>query len=148
MDEFESTIAGNAPTSRVSVVYDPRDGRIVYTHEVIGGGRDTAAAKADREKVALASAAKHRPDVAGVRVLHLADGFRREPEKRYRVDAKAGRLVVQAASARQGDGRRAGPADDPAAATPRSPGRLRSPRPTRAPRPTRDQPRAKPRSQK
>jgi hypothetical protein len=133
MDEFESTIAGTAPISRVSVVYDPRDGRIVYTHEVIGGGRDTAAAKAEREKAALASAARHRPDVAGVRVLHLADGFRREPEKRYRVDAKAGKLVV---------GRRAGPANDPAAAPPRSPG------PLRGPRPTRDQPRVKPRSRK
>jgi hypothetical protein len=133
MDEFESTIAGNPPASRVSVVYDPRDGRIVYTHEVIGGGRETAAAKAGREKAALAGAARHRPDVTGVRVLRLADGFRREPEKRYRVDAKAGTLVVQTVV-----GRGTGFANDPAAAPP---GPLRGPRPTRRPR-------AKPRSRR
>jgi hypothetical protein len=108
MDEFESTIAGRAPISRQTVVYDPRDGRIVYTHEVIGGGRDTAAAKAQREKVALASAAKHRSDVAGVRVLHLADGFTRDPDKRYRVDITAGKLVVQAAASRPARGPRRG----------------------------------------
>jgi hypothetical protein len=96
MDEFESTITGTPPIARLSVVYDPRDGRIVYTHEIIGRGRDTAAAKAEREKAALASAARHRPDVPAVRVLHLPDGFRKEPEKRYRVDAKAGTLVAQA----------------------------------------------------
>jgi hypothetical protein len=131
MDEFESTIAGAAPISRQTVVYDPRDGRIVYTHEVIGSGRDTAAAKTEREKAALASAAKHRPDVAGVRVLHLADGFQRDQSKRYRVDAKVGRLVPLAASVGRDRGQTVG---DPAgAATPS--------RPTR-------QPRAKPRSRK
>jgi hypothetical protein len=123
MDEFESTVAGATPISRLSVVYDPRDGRIVYTHEVIGGGRDTAAAKAAREKAALASAARHRPDVAGVRVLHLADGFKREAEKRYRVDAKTGRLIVQAALVGRDRGASSGG-------------------------PTYDQPRAKPRSRK
>jgi hypothetical protein len=132
MDEFESTVAGTAPMSRQSVVYDPRDGRIVYTYEVIGGGRDTAAAKAEREKAALASAAKHRPDVAGVRVLHLADGFKREAEKRYRVDVKALKIVVQASPAGRDRARSIG---DPTGAASRS-------------RSTSGRSRAKPRSRK
>lgn len=124
MDEFESTIAGTAPISRQSVVYDPRDGRIVYTHEVIGGGRDTAAAKAEREKAALASAARHRPDVAGVRVLHLADGFQKDSRKSYRVDPKVGKLVAQATPVGWDRGGFASEPSGSAAATSR-PGRRR-----------------------
>jgi hypothetical protein len=132
MDEFESTIAGKPPMSRQSVVYDPRDGRIVYTHEVIGGARDTAAAKAEREKAALASAARHRPDVAGVRVLHLADGFQKDPRKSYRVDPKVGKLVAQATPVGWDRG---GFASSPAGAAAPS-------------RPTPGQQRAKPRSRR
>jgi hypothetical protein len=92
MHEFESTSGEKPPTSRTVVLYDPDDGRVVYTHEFIGDGDES---QSDRERIALDSVKRHRDHVGQLRALHLPANFRRELGKVYRVDAQARSLVVR-----------------------------------------------------
>jgi hypothetical protein len=98
MNEFESTLQVEAPTSQTTAVFDSRNGRIVYTHEFIGGGSSLfrADGQSERERIALEAAQRHGHDTGDLRVLHLPAGFRFEHDKLYRVDPKAGTVIVHA----------------------------------------------------
>ena len=97
MIEFESTRDGKVPTSETSVVYDARDGTIVYVHEFIGDGLGLygAEGQAERAGVALESARRHLGNTERLEVLHLPRDFRFERDTLYRVDLAAGKLAVR-----------------------------------------------------
>jgi hypothetical protein len=98
MHEFESTLPGHAPASHTTAVYDPRDGRIVYTHECIGDeiGLCGPGGRSERERIALEAVQRHFKDADRLRVLDLPEGFRFEHDKLYAVDPKGGTLTVRA----------------------------------------------------
>jgi hypothetical protein len=97
MIEFESTHDGRVPTSETSVVYDARDGTIVYVHEFIGNGHGLygAGGRAERERVALESAQRHLGRADRLKVLHLPRDFRFARNTLYRVDTAAAKLAVR-----------------------------------------------------
>jgi hypothetical protein len=98
MNEFESTLKGDAPTSQTVAVYDAGDGRIVYTHEFIGDGKGLFGpeGRAERERTALEAAERHGQRHDRLRVLHLPTGFRFENNKFHSVDLNAGTVIVSA----------------------------------------------------
>ncbi len=93
--EFESTEKKERPQSRVCVVYDPRDGRIVHGHEFVGEGIGVFGPEGnqERERETLLGARRNHGDVSRLRVFHLPADFRFAPNVAYRIDTKAGRLV-------------------------------------------------------
>jgi hypothetical protein len=97
MIEFESTREGKPPTSETSVVYDARDGTIVYVHEFIGDGKGVygAEGQTERGRVALERARHHLGSAAQLEVLHLPRDFHFARDTLYRVDLAAGRLAVR-----------------------------------------------------
>jgi len=97
MPEFESTSDEKPPKSQMSVVYDPRTGRIVYVHEFIGDGTGLTGSggKKDRERIALEGVRRHRKDVKQLRVIHLPRNFHFEAEMLYRVDPRASKLKAR-----------------------------------------------------
>jgi hypothetical protein len=105
MIEFESTRDEKPPKSETTVVYDPRDGRIVYVHEFIGDGTGLYGpdGREDRARIALQRVKRHHKDAKRFRVMHLPRNFRFKIDTLYRVDVRAGRLsalsVVSAAAA-------------------------------------------------
>jgi hypothetical protein len=97
MHEFESTLQTQAPPSHTIVVYDSRDGRIVYTHEFIGeGDLFGAGGQSERERISLEAVRRHGHHTGRLRVLHLPTDFRFEIDKLYSVDPAAGTLTVRA----------------------------------------------------
>ena len=100
MIEFESTHEGKVPVSETSVVYDARDGVIVYVHEFIGDGTGLygAGGKAERARLALESARRHLGIGGQLEVLHLPRDFRFARDTLYRVDVAAGTLGVRGES--------------------------------------------------
>ncbi len=97
MTEFESTRDEKSARSATTVVYDPRNGRIVYVHEFIGDGTGIYApgGHKDRERIALEGVKRHHKDAKRLRVMHLPRDFRFEPETLYRVDLRAGKLAAR-----------------------------------------------------
>ena len=97
MTEFESTRDDKVPTSETSVIYDTRDGTIVYVHEFIGDGQGVygAEGQTERARVALEGAQRHLGNADGLEVLHLPRDFRFERDTLYRVDLAAGKLAVR-----------------------------------------------------
>ena len=97
MPEFESTRDEKPPKSRMSVVYDPRTGRIVYVHEFIGDGTGLSgsAGRKDRERIALEGVKRHHKDAKQLRVIHPPRDFRFEAEMLYRVDPRASKLTAR-----------------------------------------------------
>ena len=95
MFEFESTFEERKPQSKISVVYDKRDGRIVHMHEFIGDDTGLFASDAleTRERMAREAAARNG-DPEHLRIMHAPAKFRRKPEVRYRVDLESGKLVT------------------------------------------------------
>jgi hypothetical protein len=93
--EFESSEKKKAPQSRVCVVYDPRDGRIVHGHEFVGDGTGLfgAEGREEREHQTLEGARRNHGDVSRLRVLHAPTDFRFAPNVAYRVDARSRRLI-------------------------------------------------------
>jgi hypothetical protein len=93
--EFESTENTKAPPSRVCVVYDPRDGRIVHGHTFVGEGTGVFGPKGrdEREQQTLEGARRNHGDVSRLRVFHAPTDFRFAPNVAYRVDTKSSRLV-------------------------------------------------------
>jgi hypothetical protein len=93
--EFESSEKKKAPSSRVCVVYDPRDGRIVHGHEFVGDGTGVFGpdGRDEREQQTLEWARRNHGDVARLRVLHVPANFRFATNAAYRIDTKAGRLI-------------------------------------------------------
>jgi hypothetical protein len=98
MPEFESTLQGHAPASHTTAVYDPRDGRIVYTHEFIGdeSGLCGPGGRSERERIALEAVQNYFKDADRLRVLDLPEGFRFDHDKLYVVDLKTGALTIRA----------------------------------------------------
>ncbi len=98
MDEFESTHDDRPPTSQTSVVYDPRNGRIVYTHEFIGDGDGPFGPEGEEEqaRIALEGVKRYRKDAGRLRVLHVPSNFRFDDRTLYRVDVDAGELTARA----------------------------------------------------
>lgn len=98
MDEFESTHDDRPPTSQTSVVYDPRNGRIVYAHEFIGDGAGLFGPEGEEERarIALEGVKRYRKDAGHLRVLHVPRNFRFDARTLYRVDVDAGALTVRA----------------------------------------------------
>jgi len=98
MNEFESTRDEKPPTSQTSVVYDPRNGRIVYVHEFIGDGTALFGPKGEEERarIALEGVKRHRKDTDRLRVLHVPRNFRFDDRTLYRVDVKACALAARA----------------------------------------------------
>jgi hypothetical protein len=97
MPEFESTHDEKPPKSQMSVVYDPRTGRIVYVHEFIGDGTGLSGSggKKDRERIALEGVGRHLKGAKGLRVMHLPRNFRFEAEMLYRADPRANKLTAR-----------------------------------------------------
>ena len=95
MNEFESTLGGKPPISEICVLYEARTGRIVYTQEFIGDGTGIfgAAARKDRERIAMERVKHHGFDARLLRVLHAPRNFKFEPNAIYRVDPEAKQLV-------------------------------------------------------
>jgi hypothetical protein len=93
--EFESTEKKKRPQSRVCVVYDPRDGRIVHGHEFVGEGTGVFGPEGnqERERETLEGARRNHGDVSRLRVFHVPADFRFASNVAYRFDTKAGRLV-------------------------------------------------------
>jgi hypothetical protein len=93
--EFESTDKKKQPQSRVCVVYDPRDGRIVHGHTFVGDGTGVfgSEGKEERERETLEGARRNHGDVSRLRVFHVPADFRFAPNVAYRFDTKARRLV-------------------------------------------------------
>src|SRR5258706_5791891 len=93
--EFESTEKKKPPTSRVCVVYDPRDGRIVHGHTFVGTGTGLFGpeGREEREHETLEGARRNHGDVSRLLVLHIAADFSFAPNVAYRVDTKSGGLV-------------------------------------------------------
>jgi len=93
--EFESTEKKKRPTSRLCVVYDPPDGRIVHGHEFVGDGTGVfdPEAKQERERETLEGARRNHGDVSHLRVFHVPADFRFAPNVVYRVDSTEERLV-------------------------------------------------------
>ena len=93
--EFESTEKKKAPQSRVCVVYDPRDGRIVHGHEFVGEGTGLFGpeGREEREHQTLEGARRNHGDVSLLRVFHVPTDFRFAPNVAYRIDTRSGRLV-------------------------------------------------------
>jgi hypothetical protein len=75
--EFEST-EKTAPSSRVCVVYDPRDGRIIHRHDFVGDGTGIFGpdGREEREEQTLEGARRNHGDVSKLRVLHAPTNFR------------------------------------------------------------------------
>jgi hypothetical protein len=96
--EFESTEKKKAPASRICVVYDPRDGRIIHGHEFVGDGTGVFGpdGREEREQQTLEGARRNHGDLSKLRVLHAPTNFRFTPNAAYRVDIKSGRLVEHA----------------------------------------------------
>ena len=96
--EFESTEKKKAPSSRVCIIYDPRDGRIIHGHEFVGDGTGVFGpdGREERQQQTLEGARRNHGDVSKLRVLHAPTNFRFTPNAAYRVDVKAGRLVEHA----------------------------------------------------
>jgi hypothetical protein len=97
MAEFESTRERKPPSSETSVVYDPRNGRIVYAHEFIGDGTGIYGpdGREERARVALEGVRRHHKGAAQLRVMHLPSNFRFEPDTLYRVDRRTGKIAVR-----------------------------------------------------
>jgi hypothetical protein len=97
MDEYESTDGTPPPASVLTVVYDPRDGRIVYVHEVIAGAGGAAdlGTEDERERAALEGVRRHHVGADTLRVLHLAPGFRFDRGELYRVDTHTGAVTLR-----------------------------------------------------
>ena len=93
--EFESTEKKKAPPSRVCVVYDPQDGRIVHGHTFVGEGTGLFGPKGrdERERETLEGARRNHGDVSHLRVFHAPTDFRFAPNVSYRVDTRSRRLV-------------------------------------------------------
>ncbi len=93
--EFESTEKKKRPASRVCLVYDPRDGRIIHGHTFVGDGTGLFGPKGnkERERETLEGARRNHGDVSRLRVFHVPADFRFAPNVAYRIDTKAGRLV-------------------------------------------------------
>lgn len=93
--EFESTEKKKRPQSRVCLVYDPSDGRIVHGHEFVGEGSGVFGAEGnqERERETLEGARRNHGDVSRLRVFHVPADFLFASNVAYRVDTKAGRLV-------------------------------------------------------
>jgi hypothetical protein len=93
--EFESTEKKKRPHSRVCVVYDPSDGRIIHGHEFVGAGPGVFApdGNKERERETLEGARRNHGDVSHLRVFHVPPDFRFASNVVYRVDTKAGSLV-------------------------------------------------------
>jgi hypothetical protein len=98
MNEFESTRDEKPPTSQTSVVYDPRNGRIVYVHEFIGDGTGLFGPKGEEERarIALEGVKRHRKDAGRLRVLHVPRNFRFDDRTLYCVDVKSCALATRA----------------------------------------------------
>jgi len=97
MAEFESTRGRKAPSSETSVVYDPRNGRIVYAHEFIGDGTGIYGpdGREERARVALEEVRRHHKNPTQLRVMHLPSDFRFEPGTLYRIDRRTARIVAR-----------------------------------------------------
>jgi hypothetical protein len=93
--EFESTEKKTAPPSRVCVVYDPRDGRIVHGHEFVGEGSGLFGPEGrdERERQTLEGARRNHGDVSLLRVFHAPPDFRFAPNVTYRIDIRSSRLI-------------------------------------------------------
>ena len=93
--EFESTEKKTAPPSRVCVVYDPRNGRIVHGHVFVGEGTGLFGpeGREERERETLDGARRNHGDVSRLKVLHVPAEFRMARDVAYRVDTKSQRLV-------------------------------------------------------
>jgi len=93
--EFESTEKKKRLQSRVCVVYDPRDGRIVHGHEFVGEGSGVFSPEGnqERERETLEGARRNHGDVSHLRVFHVPTDFRFASNVAYRIDTRAGRLV-------------------------------------------------------
>lgn len=96
MAEFESTRERKPPRSETSVVYDPRNGRIVYAHEFIGDGTGLYGpdGREERARLALEGVRQHHKEPARLRVMHLPSKFRFEPNTLYRVDRRTGTIAA------------------------------------------------------
>lgn len=97
MDEYESTDATPVPALRPHRRLRPRDGRIVYVHEVIAGAGGVAdlGTGDERAKPALEDVRRHHVGADALRVLHLAPGFRFYAGALYRLDTHPGAVTLR-----------------------------------------------------
>jgi hypothetical protein len=82
--EFESTEKKKAPQSRVCVVYDPHDGRIIHGHEFVGDGTGVFGpeGREEREQQTLEGARRNHGDVSLLRIFHVPTDVPLRPERR------------------------------------------------------------------
>ena len=94
--EIQSTLKNENQKSETCVVYDSNSGRIVMVHEFIGDGTGLYGpeGREERARVTIEDARKHPGSPAQLQALHLEPGFKWAPETLYRVDVRAGKLVL------------------------------------------------------
>jgi hypothetical protein len=84
--------------AHVTVVYDPRDGRVAHVHEFFGKGFDPD----ECAQVALGTIQSFGLPTDGLEVLHPAR-FRMREGMRFRVDLKSRKVVASPAPTRQSE---------------------------------------------
>jgi hypothetical protein len=90
---------GEPISRKICVIYDPANGGVIHTHEVLTfpGGRQVTDADAEAEALALLA---HRTgkDVSGFGVLHVRPG-EYQRSARHRVELSSRRLIAVARTA-------------------------------------------------
>jgi hypothetical protein len=90
---------GEPVSHKVCVIYDPANGGVIHTHEVLTfpGGRQVTDADAEAEALALL-ARRTGKDVSGLGVLHVPCG-EYQRGVRYRVELPSRRLIARGPTA-------------------------------------------------
>jgi hypothetical protein len=99
MTTTASSKFGEPILHKICLIYDPADGGVIHTHEVLTfpGGRQLTDADAEAEALALLA---HRTgkDVSGFGVLHVPAG-EYQRRARYRVELPSRRLIAEGPTA-------------------------------------------------
>lgn len=98
---FKGTVVDDR-ASKVCVLFDPKDGRIVHVHGMttLDGAREVNEAELERRAVGLARAFGH--EVAALKALHVPISAIRQPGT-LKVNAEGSGLVQSAAPVRSRD---------------------------------------------
>jgi hypothetical protein len=99
MTTTASSKLGEPISHKICVIYDPANGAVIHTHEVLTfpGGRQVT--DADTEAEALAMLARRSgKDMSGFGVLHVPPG-EYQRSARHRVELPSRRLIAEARTA-------------------------------------------------
>jgi len=99
MTTTASSKLGTPISHKICVIYDPANGGVIHTHEVLTfpGGRQVTDADTEAEALALL-ARRSGKDVSGFGVLHVPSG-EYQRRVRYRVELPSRRLIAEGPTA-------------------------------------------------